>query len=64
MNSAVGGVFTWLLKAFGMDVLVLLRDGLQSQWRRLFASRNVLILGAPQTGNRRSAGPSVPAERR
>jgi hypothetical protein len=45
-----GSVATWLLKTFGLEVLVLLKEGLESQWRRLFASRSVLVLGAPQTG--------------
>jgi hypothetical protein len=45
-----GGVTSWLLKTFGLDILLLARDALESQWRRLFASRNMLILGAQQTG--------------
>src|SRR3954451_11647248 len=44
------GVASWLLKTFGLDILLLARDALQSQWRRLFASRNILIVGAQQTG--------------
>ncbi len=45
-----GGVASWLLKTFGLDILLLAKDALQSQWRRLFASRNILIVGAQQTG--------------
>src|SRR5437762_14012327 len=45
-----GRVASWLLKTFGLDILLLARDALESQWRRLFASRNILILGAQQTG--------------
>jgi hypothetical protein len=50
IKMAPGGVASWLLKTFGLDILLLARDALESQWRRLFASRNILILGAQQTG--------------
>jgi hypothetical protein len=40
----------WIVKNFGADILVAVRDGIQSQWRRVFASKNILILGPRQTG--------------
>jgi hypothetical protein len=40
-----GSVTSWLLKTFGLDVLLLAKDAIENQWRRLFASRNILILG-------------------
>jgi hypothetical protein len=45
-----GTVTSWLLKTFGLDVLLLVKDAMENQWRRLFASRNILILGPQQTG--------------
>jgi hypothetical protein len=48
--GAAGPVTSWLLRTFGLEVLLLVRDALESQWRRLFASRNILILGSQQTG--------------
>jgi hypothetical protein len=45
-----GPVTSWLLKTFGLDVLLLVKDAIENQWRRLFASRNILILGPQQTG--------------
>jgi Signal recognition particle receptor beta subunit len=50
IQAGTGAVASWLLKTFGLDILLLAKDALQSQWRRLFASRNILILGAQQTG--------------
>ena len=50
IRTAAGPVTSWLLRTFGLDILLLARDALESQWRRLFASRNILILGAQQTG--------------
>jgi hypothetical protein len=47
---APGSMTSWLLKTFGLDILLLVKDALESQWRRMFASRNILILGAQQTG--------------
>lgn len=40
----------WMLNTFGLDIIILARDSLQSQWRRLFAARNILILGPRQSG--------------
>jgi hypothetical protein len=50
IRTATGTVTSWLLKTFGLDILLLVKDALENQWRRLFASRNILILGAQQTG--------------
>jgi hypothetical protein len=50
MQMGTGGMTTWLIKTFGLDILLLAKDALENQWRRLFASRNILILGAQQTG--------------
>lgn len=47
---AANPVTSWLLKTFGLQILLLVKDALENQWRRLFASRNILILGAQQTG--------------
>lgn len=48
--KALGAVTSWLLKTFGLDILLLAKEALESQWRRVFASRAVLILGARQSG--------------
>jgi hypothetical protein len=45
-----GTVTSWLLKTFGLDVLLLVKDAIENQWRRLFAARNILILGPQQSG--------------
>jgi hypothetical protein len=50
IGNAAGTMTSWLLKTFGLDILLLVKDALESQWRRVFASRSVLILGAQQTG--------------
>jgi hypothetical protein len=50
MRTATGTVASWLLRTFGLQILLLAKEALESQWRRLFASRNILILGAQQTG--------------
>lgn len=50
IRGAAGPVTSWLLRTFGLEVLLLVRDALENQWRRLFASRNILILGSQQTG--------------
>jgi hypothetical protein len=50
IRRAAGPVTSWLLKTFGLEILLLVKDALESQWRRLFASRNILILGPQQTG--------------
>src|SRR5688500_317660 len=50
IQGAAGPVTSWLLRTFGLEVLLLVRDALENQWRRLFASRNILILGSQQTG--------------
>jgi hypothetical protein len=47
---ATGPVASWLLRTFGLQILLLAKEALESQWRRLFASRSILILGAQQTG--------------
>jgi hypothetical protein len=47
---AANPVASWLLRTFGLQILLLAKEALESQWRRLFASRNILILGAQQTG--------------
>jgi hypothetical protein len=43
-------VVGWFLKTFGTDILLVLKDNIQHQWGRLFAARNVLILGPKQVG--------------
>lgn len=50
ISMAASPVASWLLKTFGLEILLLAKEALESQWRRLFASRNILILGAQQTG--------------
>lgn len=50
LHLVAGGVASWLLKTFGLDLLVVVKDALESQWRRVFAARNILILGSHQTG--------------
>lgn len=40
----------WIVVHFGKDILVAVKEALQHQWRRLFASRNILILGPRQSG--------------
>ena len=40
----------WVIKNFGSEMVVLAREQIQHQWRRFFASRNVLVLGAKQSG--------------
>ena len=40
----------WLGRTFGEYVVIVAKDKLQHYWRRQFASRNILILGAKQTG--------------
>jgi hypothetical protein len=40
----------WIVLTFGKDIVVVLRKELQHQWRRMFATRNILILGPKQSG--------------
>lgn len=48
--TAVKTFIKWVVVTFGRDLLILGRDLIQSQWKRAFASRNILILGERQTG--------------
>ncbi len=40
----------WVALTFGKDVLFAMKDALEHQWRRVFATRNILILGPKQSG--------------
>jgi hypothetical protein len=40
----------WIVTTFGKDILVVAKDALQGKYRKLFASRNVLVLGPKQSG--------------
>lgn len=40
----------WIAANFGKDIVVAIRDTIQSQYKRVFASRNILILGPKQSG--------------
>jgi hypothetical protein len=39
----------WYLITFGREILILTKDGIKNIWARLFATRNILILGPMQT---------------
>jgi Signal recognition particle receptor beta subunit len=43
-------VITWFITTFGGEIVILAKDVLPNQWRRVFASRNILILGDKDTG--------------
>lgn len=49
-GSALAQLVKWIVKTFGADILVAVKEGIQGQWRRVFASKNILILGPRQTG--------------
>lgn len=40
----------WLTVTFGKDIVILAKDLVEHQWQRIFASRNILVLGPQQTG--------------
>lgn len=54
MSMEIGGFIKdavkWIAANFGKDILAAAAEQLQHQWRRLFAARNILILGPKQTG--------------
>ena len=50
MANPLTDLIKWIVTTFGKDILVAAKEGLQSQYRRVFASRNILILGPKQTG--------------
>lgn len=43
-------IVTFLGQHFGKDIVLLVRDRIVSKYRKVFTSRNVLVLGARQTG--------------
>jgi hypothetical protein len=49
-EDLLGDLVKWFFITFGKDILVAVKDGLQHQWRRAFAARNILILGPKRTG--------------
>lgn len=49
-GSVLARLVKWIVKNFGGDILVVLKDGIQGQWRRVFATKNILILGPRQSG--------------
>ena len=50
MSDILKDIANWIVANFGKQILVVLLDKLQSQWNRLFAAKNILILGPKQTG--------------
>jgi hypothetical protein len=40
----------WIAFTFGKDIVLLAKDFVEHQWQRIFASRNILVLGTKQTG--------------
>lgn len=43
-------IIEWFFKTFGQDLLIVAKERLKQEWQRTFTSRNILILGAKQTG--------------
>jgi hypothetical protein len=50
LGDFVKDAVKWIVANWGAEIVVLLKEALQHQWRRLFAARNILILGSKQTG--------------
>src|SRR5688572_21871223 len=50
MEKWVTDIIRWFVKNFGKDIVILVKNAIQRRWRQYFASRNILILGAKQTG--------------
>lgn len=48
--SMFAEIIKWVVRTFGKDILIVVKDSIQSQYRRIFASRNILILGPKQAG--------------
>lgn len=46
-------VVKWIALHFGKDIMVVLTGTIQSQWKKLFAARNIMILGPKQCQRRR-----------
>jgi len=43
-------VIKWIAVTFGMDIVIVAKDFVEHQWHRIFASRNILVLGPKETG--------------
>ncbi|HEX4353632.1 MAG TPA: hypothetical protein VHZ95_11970 [Polyangiales bacterium] len=43
-------IIRWVVRTFGKDILIVVKDSIQSKYRKTFASRNILILGPKQAG--------------
>lgn len=50
VSSVIAQAIRWIVATFGKDILIVVKDAVQRQYQKLFASRNVLILGPKQTG--------------